>query len=158
MVGLINWLKGYLRIRVSGLSVERFINLCGYKNILLWDVCRLENGYEMFISLAAFRELRPIVRKTRTKVVILQRYGLPFLLPGLKKRIAFSMCFLLAVVFLYGSSLFLWDIEYEGNYRLTDEVIGDFLKSKDVDIGMYTGNLDIEMLEKEIRKHCCFLY
>ena len=43
MVDIINWLKGYLRIRVSGVAVERFINLCGYKNILLWDVYRKDN-------------------------------------------------------------------------------------------------------------------
>ena len=153
MVKIINFLNGYVRIKVRGISEERFINLCGNKNLLIWGVEKHGEAYEMYISLPAFYELRPIVRKTSTRVVILERYGLPFLLPGLKKRIAFSMCFLLAVVFLYGSSLFLWDIEYEGNYRLTDEVIGDFLKSKDVDIGMYTGNLDIEMLEKEIRKH-----
>ena len=153
MVRIINFLKGYVRIKVWGVCVERFINLCGNKNLLIWGVEKHGGVYEMYMSLPAFYELRPIVRKTSSRVVILKRYGLPFLLPGLKKRIAFSVCCVAALAFLYGSSLFLWDIDYEGNYRLTDEVIGKFLKSNGVNIGMYTGNLDIEVLEKEIRKH-----
>ncbi len=153
MVKIINFLKGYVRIKVWGVCVERFINLCGNKNLLIWGVEKHGEIYEMYMSLPAFYELRPIVRKTSSRVVILKRYGLPFLLPGLKKRIAFSVCCVAALIFLYGSSLFLWDIDYEGNYRLTDEVIGKFLESNGVSIGMYTGNLDIEVLEKEIRKH-----
>ena len=153
MVRIINFLKGYVRIKVWGVCVERFINLCGNKNLLIWGVEKHGEIYEMYMSLPAFYELRPIVRKTSSRVVILKRYGLPFLLPGLKKRIAFSVCCIAAFAFLYGSSLFLWDIDYEGNYRLTDEVIGKFLQTNGVNIGMYTGNLDIEVLEKEIRKH-----
>ena len=153
MVKIINFLKGYVRIRVWGVSVERFMNLCGNKNILIWGVTRTGDVYEMFISLPAFYELRPIVRKTSTRVVVLERYGLPFLLPGLKKRMAFTICCLAVICFWYGSSLFLWDIDFEGNSRLTDEIILDFFKENDVYIGMATRNLDIEQLEKKIRKH-----
>jgi len=152
VVKLINYLKGYVRIKVWGVAVERFFNLCGNKNLLIWDVKRVGDIYEMYISLPAFYELRGIVRKTSTRVVILERYGLPFLLPGLRKRMVFTICCFLAVLFWYGSSFFLWDISYEGNYRLTDEVLTDFLKENQVRIGMLTKHLDIENLEKSIRK------
>ena len=153
MVKLINYLKGYVRIKVWGMAVERFMNLCGNKNLLIWDVKKDGDVYEMYISLPAFYELRPIVRKTLTRVVILERYGLPFLLPGLKKRMVFVVCCLAVVAFWYGSSFFLWDIEFDGNYRLTDEVLTDFLEENNVRIGMLSGGLDIEQLEKEIRKN-----
>ena len=151
MVGLINWLKGYLRIRVSGLSVERFINLCGYKNILLWDVCRLGECYEMFISLAAFRELRPIVRKTGTKVVILQRYGLPFFISDLNKRKVFLFGCIFSVLFWQISGNFIWQIEIDGNYRITTEQLSDYLEEQDIHVGMLKKELDIEALEKGLR-------
>ncbi|MFQ9493244.1 MAG: sporulation protein YqfD [Dorea longicatena] len=32
------YLKGYVRIRVSGYSPERFLNACRYKNIYIWDL------------------------------------------------------------------------------------------------------------------------
>ena len=40
MVELLKNLKGYLRIKVWGFSPERFINLCGNKDILLWDIVK----------------------------------------------------------------------------------------------------------------------
>ncbi len=152
MVRIINFVKGYVRIKVWGVSVERFINLCANKQLLIWGIQRQGEIYEMYISLQAFYELRPIARKTSTRVVILKRYGLPFLLHDYRKRTVFCACSVLVFVFLYASSLFLWDIEYVGNYRLTDQVIEEFLYQQGVYIGMYTGKLDIEMLEKEIRK------
>ncbi len=153
MVKFINYIKGYVRIKVWGVSVERFINLCGNKNLLIWGVKRTGDIYEMYISLQAFYELRPIVRKTSTRVVILERYGLPFLMPKIRKNVVFAVCCIMVLIFWYGSSLFLWDIEFDGNIRLTDEVIMDFLETQGVKIGMLSDNLDIELLEKEIRKN-----
>lgn len=153
MVGIINYWKGYVKIKVRGGSVERFVNLCGNKDLLIWGVVKKEDTYEMYISLQAFYELRSIARKTCTRVVILERYGLPFLLPELQKRMIFTVCAVIVVLFLYGSSRILWDITYEGNMELTNEIIGEFMEEQGVRIGMFTGKLDIEMLEKALRKH-----
>lgn len=152
MVKVINYLRGYVRIRVWGVSVERFMNLCGNKNILMWGVVRAEEFYEMYISLPAFYELRPIVRKTSTRVVILNRYGLPFLLAGLKRRMVFIVGCVAAIIFWFCSSFFLWDVDFNGNSRLTDEVIMEFLTENNVHIGMWKAELEIEQLEKDIRR------
>ncbi len=151
MVGLINWLKGYLRIRISGLAVERFMNLCGNKDLLLWEICRCEGYCEMYISLQAFRQLRPIVRKTHTKVVILQRYGLPFFVSNLNKRKVFLFGGIFAVWFWQISGNFIWQIEISGNYQITTEQLSDYLEEQQIHIGMLKKQLDIEALEKDIR-------
>lgn len=151
MVDIINWLKGYLRIRVSGVAVERFINLCGYKNILLWDVYRKDNCYEMFISLSAFKSLRPIAKKTRIKVAILQREGLPFFMSDLNKRKIFLLGCMMAVFFWFVSGYFVWNIEVSGNYRITTEQIQDFLEEERIAIGKQKKHIDIEKLEKHMR-------
>ena len=96
MLKLFYFFRGYLWIRVSGASAERFINLCGIRHMMLWDIKKEEESYVMCISLKSFFEMKDIVRKTSTKVVILKRIGLPFLLPGVKKRWffpAFFLCF-----------------------------------------------------------------
>ena len=151
MVDIINWLKGYLRIRVSGVAVERFINLCGYKNILLWDVYRKDNCYEMFISLSAFKSLRPIAKKTRIKVAILQREGLPFFMSDLNKRKIFLLGCMMAVFFWVVSGYFVWNIEVNGNYRITTEQIQDFLEEERIAIGKQKKHINIEKLEKDMR-------
>lgn len=151
MMNMINWLKGYVRIRVSGSSVERFMNLCGYKNILLWDICRKDDSYEMFISLSAFRMLRPIVKKTRVKVALLTKEGLPFFMSDLNKRKIFLFGCIVAIFFWFISGYFVWNIEINGNCMITSEQISDFLKEQDISIGKQKKHIDIESLEKDIR-------
>lgn len=152
MIELLKCAKGYLRIKVWGFSPERFMNLCGNKEILLWDITKEGDAYYMCISLQGFYRLRPIVRKTGTRVVILQRYGLPFFIPVLYKRKIFILGCMLTIAFWYISSLFIWDIRLSGNYQITEDVFMTFLKEYQVDIGMSKSALDIEEMEKEIRK------
>lgn len=152
MVEFLKFLKGYVRIKVWGFSPERFMNLCSNKNILLWDIKIEGDIYYMSISLRGFYQLKPIVKKTGTRAVILKRCGLPFLLPKVFARKIFIFGLFLCVIFWYISGKFIWSINIEGNYSITDDIFKDFLKNQNVYIGMKKNNLEIESLEKEIRK------
>ncbi|MCI8528246.1 MAG: sporulation protein YqfD [Lachnospiraceae bacterium] len=152
MIEFLKYMKGYLRIRVSGFSPERFMNLCSNKGILLWDIVREGDVYYMCINLRGFWELRPVVKKTGTRVAVLERYGLPFFLPKLLKRKVFVAGLILTIGFWIISSFYIWDIELEGNYQITEDVFGDFLKEQQVSVGMRKEDLDIGALEKEIRR------
>lgn len=152
MVRLLKYLRGYVRIRVWGFSPERFMNLCSNRGILLWDIVRKGDTYSMCINLGNFWELRPIAKKTGTRVAVLERYGLPFFLPKLFRRKVFVAGLILTVAFWLLSSLFIWDIRLEGNYQITEDVFGEFLEEQQVRVGMRSEELDIEALEKEIRR------
>ena len=152
MIKFLKYMRGYLRIRVSGFSPERFMNLCSNRGILLWDITREGDVYYMNISLKGFWELRSIVKKTGTRVAVLERYGLPFFLPKLLKRKVFVAGLFLAIAFWILSSFFIWDIQIEGNFQITDDVFQSFLKENQVVIGMRKDVLDIEELEKQIRR------
>lgn len=152
MIEFLKYLKGYLRIRVWGFSPERFMNLCSNRGILLWDIVREGEVYFMCINLRGFRALRPIVKKTGTRVAILERYGLPFFLPKLLKRKVFVCGLILAVAFWIWSSLYVWKIDLTGNYQITRDMFDSFLETQNVKIGMRKNDVDIEELEKAIRK------
>lgn len=152
MHNLLKMMRGYLRIHVSGFSPERFMNLCSNRDILLWDIVREEDGYSMCVSLYSFYRLKTIVRKTRTKVVILERCGLPFFVPKMRKRRMFVAGFVLTLVFWYFSTWFVWDIEFTGNYRITTDQLESFLNGQNVRTGMLKNDLNISELEKEIRR------
>lgn len=152
MIGFLKYMRGYLRIRVWGFSPERFMNLCSNKGILLWNIVREGDVYYMNINLRSFRQLRPIVRKTGTRAVILERYGLPFFLPKLLRRKIFVAGLFLAVAFWMWSSLYVWNIELEGNYQITEDIFQTFLEQNQVKIGIRKEHLNIEALEKEIRR------
>lgn len=152
MIALLKYLKGYLRIKVWGFSPERFMNLCSSREILLWDIIRDGDAYYMNISLKGFYQLKSITKKTGTRVVICKRYGLPFLIPTLMRRRVFILGLFLAVSFWIWSSGYIWDIELEGNYYITQDAFDAFLDTQEVKIGMRKGRLDIGQLEKDIRK------
>mgnify|MGYP000827505538 CR=1 FL=1 len=100
------WLKrlrGYVKIRVWGFAPQRFINLCSNKGILLWNIEKQDDVYIMCVSLESFYRLRSIARKTKVRVVISERYGLPFFVPGMLRRKAFLAGLFLAVAFWFAN-------------------------------------------------------
>ncbi len=145
-------LRGYVRIRVWGYSPERFINLCANRDILLWDIENHGAYYTMCISLAGFWQLRPITAKTKTRAAILQRYGLPFFLPRVKKRGIFLAGLAGCLLFLYLMSHYIWTIEIEGNTALTTDLLLTYLEENRIAQGTKKSALDIEALEKGIRR------
>lgn len=152
MIALLKYLRGYVRIKVWGFSPERFMNLCSNKNILLWDIKKEGEVYYMCISLKGFWGLRPIARKTGTRVAVLNRCGLPFFIPRLLSRKIFILGFAAAVFFWFWTSLYVWDISLTGNFTITEDVFNDFLEQQGIHVGMSKKDVDIGELEKEIRR------
>ena len=97
MLQFIRFLKGYLLIRVCGNAPERFINLCSNHQIFLWDIQIHEEFYTMKIGLSDFYRIKGFTRKTGTKVVVTERFGLPFLSVGIKKRKVFLAGIIISV-------------------------------------------------------------
>lgn len=153
MTEWIKRLQGYVKIRVWGFAPQRFINLCSNKGVLLWNIEKQDDIYTMCVSLKAFYQLRPIARKTKVRVVISGRCGLPFLVPGMLRRKAFFAGFFLTAAFWILSSFFVWDIQVFGNLQVTEDLFFKFLEQEGVHTGMWKSNLDIGELEKQIRRN-----
>ncbi len=153
MIQIIRYLKGYLTIKVSGFSPERFMNLCSHHNIFLWDIENHKDYYTMKISVKGFYRLKGITRKTGTRVVITERCGLPFLSVRMWKRRVFMLGLLGSLFFWIWMSGFIWAIEIEGNYYVTTDVFQDFLEENGFQVGMKKTSVEIEALEKAIRTH-----
>ncbi len=152
MTEWIRRLQGYVKIRVWGFAPQRFINLCSNKGVLLWNIEKQDAVYTMCVSLKAFYQLRPIARKTKVRVVISERCGLPFFVPGMLKRKAFLAGCVLTVAFWILSSMFVWDIRVSGNLQVTEDVFFHFLEEEGVHTGMRRSDLNIGELEKQIRR------
>ena len=151
MLQAIRYWRGYLSIKVWGFSAERFINLCGNRNIVLWDIKNHGDYYTMCISLKSFYQLKSITRKTGTRVVITGRYGLPFLSLRIKKRKIFAAGLVGSLVFWIWMAGFIWNIEIQGNHYVTDDVFLDFLSESGIEDRKKKKEVNIEELEKAIR-------
>ena len=148
----IRWLQGYIRLCVAGYSPERFLNMCCFHNLFIWGLEPTEKGYEMYMSISDFRKLKPIIRKTHTKVTLEGRYGFPFFLARYRKRKLFFAGLFLCAVLLRAYSLFIWDIHFEGNERYPDTTLAEFLESEGVAPAMLRSRVDCPGIVKAIRK------
>ncbi|MEZ3433650.1 MAG: sporulation protein YqfD [Lachnospiraceae bacterium] len=149
---ILQYIRGYLLIRVTGYSAERFLNACRYRGIRLWNMRPCGNAYEMNISIRGFRKIKPIVRKTGVRVVIVQRSGLPFFLYRYRRRKLFFAGAALFFILIYTLSRFIWSIDFRGNLTRTDETLLEFLKEREVASGMRISDVDCGRIVKDIRK------
>lgn len=147
------YLLGYLKIVVSGYSSERFMNLCSHQNIELWDVNTVDQAYEMKIYADDFFKLKPMIRKTGTKVKIMKKYGFPFWLRSYLSRYFLIFGFFFCLLFLFFMSTFIWKIEVQGNHRCSDEEIRSFLKSMDVYEGTAKKKISCEAIGTVLREN-----
>ena len=154
LISFFKFLKGYVRIRLVGGSPERFLNLCSKNNILIWQIIRDEEYYDMYLSVPAFLQLKSIIKKTNVKIKILEKHGLPFFFYKYRKRKMFFAGILICGFFVYFLSLFVWQIEFNGNHAKTDEILLEILEENQVVHGMRKSKVDCEAIEKLLRAKC----
>ena len=152
MLHWMQYIKGYVSIRVWGYSTERFLNLCGNHDILIWDIVNHGEYYTMKVSIKGFFALKTLLRKTGTRAAVLERYGLPFFVPKIKRRKIFVFGLLACLLFWLFTARYIWNIEIEGNYSLTDDILLDYLETQGVHTAMKKADLEIEELEKRLRE------
>ena len=149
---LIYYLIGYLRIEVDGVFVERFINICKARQILLWNI-KLKEEIKLYanIGIKDYKKIREIAKKTNTKVIIKKKKGVPFIINKYKKRKA--LVTILAIVILVNIVLsnFIWNITITGNTNIsTDEIIEE-LKQEGLEIGTLKNNINLNMVINNLR-------
>ncbi len=152
MLHWVQYIRGYVKIKVWGYSTERLLNLCGNHDILVWDIVNHGDYDTMKISVRGFFALKPLLKKTGTRAAVLQKYGLPFLMSKMQKRKMFVAGLLGCLLFWVIMAGYIWNIEIEGNYVLTEDVLLDYLDERGVHVAMKKSRLQIEDLEKALRE------
>ena len=152
MLHWIQYIKGYVTIKVWGYSVERLLNLCGNHDILVWGIKDHGDYHTMNISVRGFFALKPLLKKTGTRAAVLQRYGLPFFVSKMCRRKIFVIGLVACMAFWILTSGYIWNIKIEGNFALTEDVLLDYLESQGVHTAMKKSNLKIEDLERALRE------
>lgn len=148
---LLHYWNGTLLIRLEGYLPERFLNLCCANQIELWDMQYVPNGYQFYITVKDYRKIKPLVRKSKVRVTLLSKWGLPFFLYRNRGRKLLFAGILAFFLILKGMSLYIWDIHFDGNQMYTTDILEDFLSGQEIRYGMKKSQIDCERLEEEIR-------
>ncbi len=148
---LMNWLHGYLIVRIRGSAPERFINLCSNKKIFIWNLNRIDEDYQFLISIKNYRKLQPVSRKTGIVPRIIKKRGFPFILHRYRKRKVFFAGILICIFLVYIMSLFIWNIHILGGSKYTPEAMLKFLEENDVYTGIKKNRVNCQEIEETIR-------
>ncbi len=140
-----------VRCLVTGEELLRFVNLCRNNGIELRHLIRKENAIQMEIDAENFKKLRPLVRKTHVKIHILNRHGPAFFFYRHKRRWWFLLGMTVFAGMIYILSLFVWQIDIDGNRKYTDALILQALAQMDVKTGCLKSEIDLPEIEEELR-------
>ena len=150
---IINYILGYLTINVEGYFIERFINMCRNKNILLWNIKRKNSSFIICkIGIKEFKKIRDIAKKTKCKITITSKRGIPFIFEKYKKRKIFLLMMCIISGLLFVLSQFVWNIEVKitGDTLNEDEIINS-LNENGLYIGEKKSSIDVKEIINNVR-------
>lgn len=149
---ILNYILGFVRISVEGYFVERFINLCVSKKILLWRTKREKSTLlKANISISDFRKLSYIAKQAKCRVKLEEKKGLPFIFNKYRKRKIFFILLFIIMVGIISLSNFIWNIQIEGNSKISTEELLQTLKEEGLDIGKLKGSINTREIINRMR-------
>lgn len=148
----LNYIMGYVNIKVESYFLERFINICISKKIFLWNIKRKKSTILYAnISIRDYKRLKEITKKTKSKVKIENKKGLPFILHKYRKRKIFIAFFILILILLIATSDFIWNIEIKSDTDINKEEIIELLNQNGLKIGANKSKIDANLIINKIR-------
>lgn len=149
---LIGYIIGYLGITMEGYYIERFINMCRSNKIAIWHLKRKkEVQLDFCVGIQDFKEICKIAKKTRCKVKINRKRGLPFLLHRYQKRKIFFIFLLLMIALTVLSSYFVWNVDIREENGQELENIARDIEEAGLKIGEWKGKINTKEIINKIR-------
>lgn len=145
------YIQGYVTLSLGGDFAERFINICMKRRIVVWNIKRVsQNAITLCMSRRDFLLIRPIAKKTKTKVKIISRHGFKAKMKKHRRRKFFLAGLLMFVTFMFIMSNFIWDIEINGlTYTSKDEML-EILNRNGLKSGTLKQKIDQMQLKNSI--------
>lgn len=144
------FLKGYVIIKVEGNFPERFLNVAGRRNLLMWQVRPVADGIILHAPMGVYEKIRVIAKDTDCTVKLLKKVGLSNTVKSHSNRKAFLpglACFLLLV---FGLLSLLWNVEITGIERISEQTILTQLKQNGIHRFAFVYGIDKKQAIKNI--------
>lgn len=156
LLNVIRFIRGYVRVKVEREGAERFINLCSFNKIAVWDIKNSYQGLFVNVNIKDYKMLRKIRRKIKfpPKFRIYKKYGLPFILKSYEKRKGIAVGIILSLLLLNLLSNYIWDIKVIGNEQIPTSKIIAVCEELGVKKGIRKRELDTYNLKPSFVLKC----
>ncbi len=142
---------GNITCRIKTQGSQRFFNICHAQNIPVYNVHSVEEYSYFSISLNNFKKLKSISHKSHIIPHIVKKYGLRIILHKYKHKLIFLISLILSIIVLCYISSFIWNIEYNGNVKYSDDTLTKALNELQIYSGKNKYKIDTDMIEEELR-------
>ena len=151
MNGVVNYLRGTVRVTVVGMFPERVVNLCAQQSVEFWGVdWHDERAVSFTIRRRGFSRLEALAHRVDCEVLVGERRGFPEFARSFRSRYAFLIGLGLTLIAVSVLSQFVLTIEITGNENISDAVILRQLQRFGVSPGAFGPGLDRRQIEQEI--------
>jgi similar to stage IV sporulation protein len=118
---LLNYLRGYVVIKISGSNYEKTLNLLSRRNIRIWDVEKKDDYLSFKLAYDDYSKNTDLFEEN--KMQLTKTTGIAFKLHKIKSRKGFLLGAFILIVCLYVYSTLIWSIELVcGNEKLKKEI------------------------------------
>lgn len=146
-----NYVRGYVKIQVKGVSPAKVIRQAQSSGILFWDAeVDGEGAFTAKMTVRGYRVLREQIRPWRCKTKIVEKRGIPFILHGFRDRRMLLIGGPVCLCALWVCSMFIWETRVTGCLPDQADSVVATLEEIGVRRGVLKSSIDLRTLENEI--------
>ena len=139
--GISEFLKGYVKIKVTGSFCEKFLNLLIKNKIVVKEIKRIsDNEIILTIYVKDFVKVKSASKISCCKIHISKKIGAGFITFLYRKRIILISGIALCFVLVYTMSNMIFSVEIKGNYQLSTDYILNILNDNGIKPFMFKNN------------------
>jgi similar to stage IV sporulation protein len=144
--------RGYVVLHIKGGDCPGLLNLAHMEQIPLWNIHYHQDGsMRVYTYLKDFWRLRPLIKRTRCKLHVGKRVGVPFWIQRATRRKTFVAGFILFLVSLKLLTSFVWSVDIVGTKTISPESVQAALKGLGIYEGSYKGKIgDLDALQTRL--------
>ena len=151
MQSVLKLARGTVRVLISGAEPEKLLNLCAERGIEFFDA-EPKRDYALSFSAWAsdYPEIVSLAERAMCDVKLVSSRGGRRIGEAVKRRIVFAAGFAVCVILLAVSSLYVWDIEIDGNSTVSDGRIISVLSDCGLEYGTFWPGISSDMLRSRV--------
>ncbi|MCB2292565.1 sporulation protein YqfD [Clostridium algoriphilum] len=145
--------KGIITMEIQSLIPEKFINLLWKNNVVVKNIRKINiTTVILEVKLSDYGEISKVAKRTNTRVKIIGRSGVSFILIKLRSRTALLLGVVLFAGILYYLSTFVWNIEINTENYISPYELRNQIKSFGIRPGQRKKNIDVYEIENKITR------
>ena len=139
---------GFVRVAAKDENISSLLNLCMYYCIPYSNINNADDGATSFdFYWSDAKKLLNECGKRGIEVEVIKKSGLPVFFNRYRYRHGLLAGFICAVIMIYMSGRFVWDVRVEGNENLSVAQVKEILRTHGLDIGTYIPSVNIDRLQ-----------